>query len=121
MSLRFDDCMHELDAARIISFWLALHGGDLAERVNAPHATALLAQSLQLALLTPACEDTDIESEGLDFVPKCADDEALSLRIQPMEASADQPDATILQYCVKLQGVTIWTELPDLTHERTAA
>jgi len=121
MAFRSDDRAHEVDASRILSFWLAFHGGDLAQKVDATRAVALLAQSLELALLdTVSFEAADTDSDAFDVVPERGDEEALSLRIQPVEA-ANQREASVLQYCVKWQGVTIWTELPDPTHERTAA
>ena len=116
---------HELDAAWIIALWIAIHGGDPAPEVVAAQAIAALAQyvngTTQRAF---TLEDLKIQFAKLGVVVTEREREAAtSAKPQLLMAQEgnDRRDFRVHQYCFKFEGSTICTELPVLTHLRTAA
>lgn len=115
---------HELDAAWIIALWLAIHGGDPAPEVIAAQAIAALAQYVngtrQQAF---TLEEMKVQFAKLGVVVTEREKEAAgSMKPQLlMSEDNDNREFRIHQYCFKFEGSTICTELPVLTHLRTAA
>ena len=115
---------HELDAAWIIALWLAIHGGDPAPEVIAAQAIAALAQYVngtrQQAF---TLEEMKVQFSKLGVVVTEREKEAAaSMKPQLlMSEDNDNREFRIHQYCFKFEGSTICTELPVLTHLRTAA
>ncbi len=115
---------HELDAAWIIALWLAIHGGDPAPEVIAAQAIAALAQYVngtrQQAF---TLEEMKVQFAKLGVVVTEREKEATaSMKPQLlMSEDNDNREFRIHQYCFKFEGSTICTELPVLTHLRTAA
>jgi hypothetical protein len=124
MSIRPLYLAHELDAAWIIALWLAIHGGDPSPEVVAAQAIAALAQYVngtrqqsftfdelkaQFAKLGVTVTEREKET-GASVKPQ----------LQMVE-EGDEREFHLHQYCFKFQGSTICTELPVLTHVRTAA
>src|SRR5579872_2766152 len=115
---------HELDAAWIIALWLAIHGGDPAPEVIAAQAIAALAQYVngtrQQAF---TLEEMKVQFAKLGVIVTEREKEAAtSMRPQLlMSEDNDNREFRIHQYCFKFEGSTICTELPVLTHLRTAA
>lgn len=125
MSVRPIYLAHELDAAWIIALWVAIHGGDPAPEVVAAQAIAALAQYVngtrQRAF---TLEELKTQFARLGVVVTEREREAgLSAKPQLLMAQEgdDHPDFRVHQYCFKFEGSTICTELPVLTHLRTAA
>ncbi len=115
---------HELDAAWIIALWLAIHGGDPAPEVVAAQAIAALAQYVNGARQQAfTFEELKAQFAKLGVgVTERGKQEAPSTRPQlQMVEEGDDREFHVHQYCFKFQGSTICTELPVLTHLRTAA
>lgn len=124
MSIRPIYLAHELDAAWIIALWLAIHGGDPAPEVIAAQAIAALAQYVN-GTRQEAFTFEELKAQfgklGVTVTER-AKDAAPAMKAQLQTAAADeQREFHIHQYCFKFQGSTICTELPVLTHVRTAA
>lgn len=112
---------HELDAAWIIALWLAIHGGDPAPEVIAAQAIAALTQYVN-----------GTRQEAFTFEQLKAQFGKLGVGVTEHEKEGKSPTGLQLQmkedreyrvhqYCFKFEGSTICTELPVLTHLRTAA
>ena len=124
MSIRPIYLAHELDAAWIIALWLAIHGGDLSPEVVGAQAIAALAEYVN-----------GMRQQGFAFDELKAQFARLGVTVtehERVEASSLQPSLQMVQerddrefhfhqYCFNFQGSTICTELPVLTHLRTAA
>ena len=115
---------HELDAAWIIALWLAIHGGDPAPEVIAAQAIAALAQYVNgTRQETFTFEKLKAQFGKLGVVVTHREKEVESSKALPLQLKEDRDDHEfhIHQYCFKFEGSTICTELPVLTHLRTAA
>jgi len=124
MSIRPIYLAHELDAAWIIALWLAIHGGDLSPEVVPAQAIAALAEYVN-----------GMRQQGFAFDELKAQFARLGVTVtehERVEASSLQPSLQMVQerddrefhfhqYCFHFQESTICTELPVLTHLRTAA
>ena len=124
MSVGPIDPAHELDTAWIIAFWLAVQGGDPRPEVVAAQAVAALAHYVngtghpffgfevltaqfgRLGVTVTERTKQDLQSSAPQL-QKTDDGEAREFRIH--------------NYCFKFEGSTNCTELPILTHLRTAA
>jgi hypothetical protein len=112
---------HELDAAWIIDLWLAVHGGDPALKVIAAQAVAALAQYVNgMCQRTFTVEQLKAQFAKLGVVVTEHEKEVESPRGLQPQLKADG-ECRVFQYCFKFEGSTICTELPVLTHLRTAA
>lgn len=115
---------HELDAAWIIALWLAIHGGDPAPEIIAAQAIAALAQYVNgTRQQSFSLEELQAQFGKLGVTVTEREREATaSLKPQLLMANEDDDrEFRIHQYCFKFEGSTICTELPVLTHLRTAA
>jgi hypothetical protein len=116
---------HELDAAWIIALWLAIHGGDPAPEVVAAQAIAALAQYVNgNRERTFTFEELKLQFAKLGVhVTEREREAAPSAKPQLLMAQEghEDRDFRVHQYCFKFEGSTICTELPILTHLRTAA
>ena len=115
---------HELDAAWIIALWLAIHGGDPAPEVVAAQAIAALAQYVNgTRQQTFTFEELKMQFKKLGVVVTEREKEGKE-SMKPELLSVEEGDDRqfrVHQYCFKFEGSTICTELPVLTHLRTAA
>ena len=115
---------HELDAAWIIALWLAIHGGDPAPEVIAAQAIAALAQYVNGArqeTFTYEQLKAQFAKLGVGVTEREKEVGASNgLQLQ-MKEDGDDRQYRVHQYCFKFEGSTICTELPVLTHLRTAA
>jgi hypothetical protein len=125
MSVRPIYLAHELDAAWIIALWLAIHGGDPAPEVIAGQAIAALAQYVNgTRQRTFTFEELKTQFARLGVgVTEREREAARSVKPQLLMAQEgdDRHEFRVHQYCFKFEGSTICTELPILTHLRTAA
>jgi hypothetical protein len=114
---------HELDATWIIALWLAIHGGDPAPEVIAAQAIAALAQYVNgTRQETFTFEELKAQFGKLGIgVTQREKEVESSKRPQLQLADRDEHEFHVHQYCFKFEGSTICTELPVLTHLRTAA
>ena len=124
MSIRPIYLAHELDAAWIIALWLAIHGGDPSPEVVAAQAIAALAQYVNgTRQQTFTFDELKAQFAKLGVTVTEREQEAgasLKPKLQMVE-EGDEREFRLHQYCFKFQGSTICTELPVLTHVRTAA
>jgi hypothetical protein len=121
MSVRPMYIAHELDAAWIIDLWHAIHGGDPALQVIAAQAVAALAQYVNgTRQETFTFEQLKAQFARLGVVVTEHEKEVESPIGQQLQLKADR-EHRVYQYCFKFEGSTICTELPVLTHLRTAA
>lgn len=124
MSVRPIDPAHELDVAWIIALWLAIHGGDPRPEVIAAQAVAATAHYVN-GTGRPFFGFEQLKTQFGELgvtVTERAKHEASSAK--PQLQNMDDGEARefrIHQYCFKFEGATICTELPVLTHLRTAA
>ena len=111
---------HELDAAWIIALWKAIHGGG-----PAPEAIAALAQYVNgITQLTFTLEELKVQFAKLGVVVTEREREASASdkpQLLMAQEGDDRHEFRVHQYCFKFEGSTICTELPVLTHLRTAA
>jgi hypothetical protein len=125
MSVRPIYLAHELDAAWIIALWLAIHGGDPAPEVIAAQAIAALAQYVNgTRQRTFTFEELKTQFARLGVgVTEREREAARSVKPQLLMAQEEEGrhEFRVHQYCFKFEGSTICTELPILTHLRTAA
>lgn len=123
MSVRPIYLAHELDAAWIIALWLAIHGGDPAPEVVAAQAIAALAQYVNgTRQRTFTFEELKVQFAKLGVVVTEREREASAKpQLLMVQEGDDRRESRIHQYCFKFEGSTICTELPVLTHLRTAA
>ena len=125
MSVRPIYLAHELDAAWIIALWLAIHGGDPAPEVIAAQAIAALAQYVNgTRQQTFTFEELKTQFAKLGVgVTEREREASASAKPQLLMAQEgdDRREFRVHQYCFKFEGSTICTELPVLTHLRTAA
>ena len=114
---------HELDAAWIIALWLAIHGGDPAPEVIAAQAIAALAQYVNgTRQETFTFEELKAQFAKLGVGVTEREKEVESSKGLQLQMKEDRDDRyRVHQYCFKFEGSTICTELPVLTHLRTAA
>ena len=121
MSIRPIYLAHELDAAWIIALWLAIHGGDPAPEVIAAQAIAALAQYVNgTRQETFTFEQLKAQFAKLGVGVTEREKEVESSKGQQLQLKEDR-EYRVHQYCFKFEGSTICTELPVLTHLRTAA
>jgi hypothetical protein len=124
MSIRPIYLAHELDAAWIIALWIAIHGGDPAPDTVAAQAIAALAQYVN-GTRQQAFTFDEMKAQFAKLgvgVTEREKEAALSMKPQlQMVQEEDDREFHIHQYCFKFHGSTICTELPVLTHMRTAA
>ena len=112
---------HELDAAWIIALWLAIHGGDPAPEVIAAQAIAALAQYVNgTRQETFTFAELKAQFGKLGVVVTEREKEVASSKGPQLQLEDDR-EYHVHQYCFKFEGSTICTELPILTHLRTAA
>ena len=123
MSVRPIYLAHELDAAWIIALWLAIHGGDPAPEVVAAQAIAALAQYVNGTRQQEfTFEEMKVQFAKLGIGVTEREREAAPGKPQLLMAQeGDDRPFRMHQYCFKFEGSTICTELPILTHLRTAA
>jgi hypothetical protein len=114
---------HELDAAWIIALWLAIHGGDPSPEIVAARAIAALAQYVNgTAEQSFTFEELKAQFGKLGVTVTEREKEASSASAQVRTLDdGEAREFRIHQYCFKFEGATICTELPVLTHLRTAA
>lgn len=115
---------HELDAAWIIALWLAIHGGDPAPEIIAAQAIAALAQYVNgTRQETFTFEQLKAQFAKLGVGVTEREKEVESSKGPQLQRKEDRDDREyrVHQYCFKFEGSTICTELPVLTHLRTAA
>ncbi|HTS09387.1 MAG TPA: hypothetical protein VMP68_27735 [Candidatus Eisenbacteria bacterium] len=116
---------HELDAAWIIALWKAIHGGDPAPEAIAAQAIAALAQYVNgITQLTFTLEELKVQFAKLGVVVTEREREASASdkpQLLMAQEGDDRHEFRVHQYCFKFEGSTICTELPVLTHLRTAA
>ena len=116
---------HELDAAWIIALWIAIHGGDPAPEVVAAQAIAALAQYVN-GTTQPSFTLAELKVQFAKLgvvVTEREREAAASAKPQILMAQEgdDRHEFRVHQYCFKFEGSTVCTELPVLTHLRTAA
>lgn len=115
---------HELDAAWTIALWLAIHGGDPAPEIVAAQAIAALAQYVNgTRQETFTFEQLKAQFAKLGVVVTEREKEVESSKGRQLQlmGDGDEHEYRVHQYCFKFEGSTICTELPVLTHLRTAA
>jgi hypothetical protein len=115
---------HELDAAWIIALWLAIHGGDPAPEIIAAQAIAALAQYVngtRQETFTFEQLKTQFGKLGVVVTEREKDVESSKGPQLQLKEDHDDREYRVHQYCFKFEGSTICTELPVLTHLRTAA
>jgi len=124
MSVRPIYLAHELYAAWIIALWLAIHGGDSAPDVIAAQAIAALAQYVNGTRQEAfTFEQLKMQFAKLGVVVTEREKEVESSKAPQLQLreGRDEREYRVHQYCFKFEGSTICTELPVLTHLRTAA
>jgi hypothetical protein len=123
MSVRPIYPAHELDVAWIIALWIAIHGGDSSPEVAAARAVAALAQYGNGTAQAFALEELKAHFGRLGVTVTERDKhQASSPSPQPQKMNdGEAREFLIHRYCFKFEGATICTELPVLTHLRTAA
>lgn len=124
MSIRPIYIAHQLDAAWIIALWLATHGGDPVPDVIAAQAIAALAQYVNgTRKETFSFEQLKAQFGKLGVVVTEREKEVESSKGPQLQlkGDGDEREYRVHQYCFKFEGSTICTELPVLTHLRTAA
>jgi len=124
MSIRPIYLAHELDAAWIIALWLAIHGGDLSPEVVGAQAIAALAEYVNGMRQQGFAFDELKAHFGKLGVTVTEHDRVDASSVKPslqMVQESDDREFYFHQYCFNFQGSTICTELPVLTHLRTAA
>ncbi len=115
---------HELDAAWIIALWLAIHGGDPAPEIIAAQAIAALAQYVngtRQETFTFEELKTQFAKLGVGVTEREKEVDSSKGPQFRLERDGDDREYRVHQYCFKFEGSTICTELPVLTHLRTAA
>lgn len=115
---------HELDAAWIIALWLAIHGGDPAPEVIAAQAIAALAQYVNGTRQETFTFDqlkAQFAKLGVGVTEREKEVESSKGPQLQLKEDRDDREYRVHQYCFKFEGSTICTELPVLTHLRTAA
>ena len=115
---------HELDAAWIIALWIAIHGGDPSPEAVAAQAIAALAQYVNgTRQETFTFEELKVQfaSLGVAVTERAKEEIAEGKPNLRLADDGDENRYRIHQFCFKFQGSTICTELPVLTHLRTAA
>ena len=115
---------HELDAAWIIALWLAIHGGDPAPEIIAAQAIAALAQYVngtRQETFTFEELKTQFAKLGVGVTEHEKEVDSSKGPQLRLERDSDDREYRVHQYCFKFEGSTICTELPVLTHLRTAA
>lgn len=115
---------HELDAAWIIALWLAIHGGDPAPEIIAAQAIAALAQYVngtRQETFTFEELKTQFAKLGVGVTEREKEADSSKGPQFRLERDGDDREYRVHQYCFKFEGSTICTELPVLTHLRTAA
>jgi len=113
---------HEMDAAWIIALWLAIHGGDGGPEVIAAQAIAALAQYVNgTRQETFTFEELKTQFGKLGVVVTEREKEAKQAGKAQLQMVEGNEKYHVHQYCFKFEGQTICTELPILTHLRTAA
>jgi hypothetical protein len=114
---------HELDAAWIIALWKAIHGGDGGPEEVAAQAIAALAQYVsrpsEVAFSFNELK-TQFGKLGIQVTER-AEEAAQAAAPQVAMAEDIEHPYRPRQYCFKFKGETICTDLPNLTHLRTAA
>jgi len=124
MSIRPIYLAHELDAAWIIALWLAIHGGDPAPEVIAAQAIAALAQYVngtRQEMFTFEQLKAQFAKLGVGVTEGEKEVESSKRPQLQLREDRDDREYRVHQYCFKFEGSTICTELPVLTHLRTAA
>ena len=124
MSARPIDLAHELDVAWIIALWLAINGGDPKPEVIAAQAVAATAHYVN-GTGRPFFGFEQLKAQfgelGVTMTERTKH-EASSGTPQPWKLDdGEAREFHIHQYCFKFEGATNCTELPVLTHLRTAA
>ena len=114
---------HELDAAWIIALWKAIHGGDGGPEEVAAQAIAALAQYVSRpSEIAFSFNELKAQFGKLGIqVTERTEETAQAAAPQPAMAEDIEHPYRPHQYCFKFKGETICTELPNLTHLRTAA
>jgi hypothetical protein len=115
---------HELDAAWIIALWIAIHGGDPSPDVVAAQAIAALAQYVngtRQETFTFEELKAQFAKLGVGVTERAKEETAEGKPKLQLADDGDENRYRIHQYCFKFEGSTICTELPVLTHLRTAA
>ena len=108
---------HELDAAWIIAIWKLIHGGDPGPEAVAAEAIAALAQYVRPSesSFTFSQLQKQLASVGIQVVEHDVESGATAEAI-------DEPRFPVYrQYCFKVGGQTVCTQLPSLTHRAVAA
>lgn len=124
MSIRPTYLAHELDADWIIALWIAIHGGDPSPEAVAAQAIAALAQCVNgTRQETFTLEELNVQFArlGVAVTERTKEEIAEGKPNLRLANDGDENRYRIHQYCFKFQGSTICTELPVLTHLRTAA
>ena len=121
MSVRPIDLAHELDAAWIIALWLAINAGHPSPEVVAARAIAALANVNGTAQQAFTLEKLKAQFGKIGVTVTERDKhEIQSAPLQNMD-DGEAREFRFHQYCFKCERSTNCTELPVLTHLRTAA
>ena len=124
MSVRPIDLVHELDAAWIVGLWSAIHGGDPCPEIVAARAVAVLAEFANGTAHRPFAFEAlkgQFERLGVTVTEQTKQEaESDKARVLTMD-DGEAREFRIHQYVFKFEGATNCTELPVLTHLRTAA
>jgi len=124
MSVRPTDLAHELDAAWIIALWLATHAGDPSPEVVAARAVAALAQcvdgTVQRSFIFESLK-AQFGKLGVTLTERNKQEAQFATPHLQMIDDGEAREFRFHHYCFKFEGSTNCTELPILTHLRTAA
>jgi hypothetical protein len=124
MSVRPTDLAHELDAAWIIALWLATNGGNPRPEVVAARAVAALAQCVN-GTVQPVFIFESLKAQfgrlGVTLTERTKQEAQFATPNLQMMDDGEAREFRIHNYCFKFEGSTNCTELPVLTHLRTAA
>ena len=124
MSVRPTDLAHELDAAWIIALWLAINAGHPSPEVVAARAVASLAQhvsgTVQHAFIFESLK-AQFGELGVTLTERSKQEAQFARPHLQRMNDGEAREFRLHQYCFKFEGSTNCTELPVLTHLRTAA
>jgi hypothetical protein len=124
MSVPPTDLAQELDAAWIIALWLAINAGHPSPEVVAARAVASLAQhvngTVQHSFIFESLK-AQFGELGVTLTEHTKQEAQFARPHLQMMDDGEAREFRLHQYCFKFEGSTNCTELPVLTHLRTAA
>ncbi len=108
----------EFDAAWIVALWSAVHAGDPRPEVVAARAIAVLNGKAHQSFTFEALKE-QFGKLGVTVTESATHEDRLAQ--SQLQNDGEAREFWIRPYCFKFEGSTLCTELPVLTHLRTAA